>query len=240
MRKDGRLTDQLRPIKITPHYTRFAEGSALIEIGNTKVLCNVTIEHEIPSWMKRENIVGGWLTAEYSMLPRATLIRTKREIFGLKGRTQEIRRLIGRSLRAAVDLEKLGSRTIIVDCDVLQADGGTRTASITGGYIALGIAIKRLIEQKFVPADIIAHRVAAVSVGIVKGVPLLDLDYSEDHLAEVDANIVMIDHEKYIEIQSTAEKEAFSKEMLDHLLELAKKGIEQLSNHQDSILNRMQ
>ena len=177
MRADGRKNNQIRSVVIKPNYILYPEGSTLIEIGNTKVLCNVSIEESIPYWMQKQGLEGGWITAEYSLLPRSTHQRTPRENSGLSGRTQEIRRLIGRSLRACVDLKLLGPRTFIIDCDVLQADGGTRTASITGAYVALAIAIKKLIEKRVLPADFEITPVAAISAGIVAGENLLDLIY---------------------------------------------------------------
>ena len=189
--------------------------------------------------MKKEGNIGGWITAEYAMLPCATLERTKREHFGPGARTQEIKRLIGRSLRMAVDLSKLGQHTCIIDCDVLQADGGTRTTSITGGYLALAIAIRNYIRKGVFPPDVILHQVAAVSVGMLEGTPVLDLNYAEDHNAEVDANIVMTDKGHFVEIQSSAEGELFSRDMLDEILNLAEQGIDKLLEKQMEILNKM-
>lgn len=235
-RLDGRRWDELRPVTLTPGYAGFAEGSVLIGMGETRVLCNVTIEESLPRWMQRQAKTGGWITAEYAMLPRATLQRTPRETMGLSGRTQEIRRLIGRSLRTAVDLEKLGSRTCIIDCDVLQADGGTRTASITGGYVALAIALRKLIEQGHIPEGTLRSPVAATSVGVIRDMALLDLNYNEDSAAEVDANIVMNAEGEYIEVQGTAEGKVFSRDTLDHLLDLATKGIGELLAIQQAVL----
>ena len=234
-RIDGRNYDDLRPVKFTPGYVIYPEGSVLIEIGNTKVICNVTIEAGAPRWKTRQNIPGGWVTGEYALMPRATTERTRRETNGLGGRTQEIRRLIGRSLRAAVDLEKLGERTVIVDCDVLQADGGTRTAAITGGYVALRLALQTLLEAGEVPPEVFLSPVAAVSVGIVDGQPMLDLCYTEDFRAQADVNVVMNARGEFIEVQGTAEGDPFSRSALDALLDLAEKGINELLILQQTI-----
>jgi ribonuclease PH len=236
MRVDGRKPDELRPIRIDPNFTIYAEGSVLITMGGTKVLCNATVEDNVPRWIKVGNIPGGWITGEYAMLPRSTQTRAPREVFRPAGRTQEIRRLIGRCLRAAVDLEKLGQRTCIVDCDVIQADGGTRTAAITGGYVALALALKKLIAQELIPADTIISPVAAISVGVVEQQPLLDLCYEEDSRAQTDANIIMNAKGEFIEIQSTAESKPFSRSILDTLLDLASRGIEQILPLQKSAL----
>ncbi|MFN2176386.1 MAG: ribonuclease PH [Anaerolineales bacterium] len=210
MRADNRKPDELRPVVINTDFSSYAEGSVLISIGNTKVLCNVSIDENIPRWIEIEGRSGGWITAEYAMLPRSTHKRRPREIYRLGGRTQEIRRLIGRSLRAAVDLNSIGKRTFIIDCDVLQADGGTRTAAITGGYLALYIALKELEKKHILTINPFKNQIAAISVGIVRGVPMLDLSYEEDLIADVDSNIVMNNRSEFIEIQSTAEKESFS------------------------------
>ncbi|MFO7942715.1 MAG: ribonuclease PH [Anaerolineales bacterium] len=236
-RQDGRHRDQLRSISITTDYIEYPEGSVLISTGKTKVLCNASIREDVPGWMEHNEIGGGWITAEYAMLPRSTHTRTSRETDGLRGRTQEIRRLIGRSLRAAVDLGKLGPRTCIVDCDVLQADGGTRTASITGGYVALALALKRLIREGSLTPDVFAPPVAAVSVGVIRDEPVLDLCYEEDSEADVDLNVVMNANQRYIEIQGTAEGNPFSQRTLDSLLELANQGIEELFSVQRRALN---
>jgi ribonuclease PH len=236
MRIDGRLTDQLRPVSILPHFTDFAEGSVLISMGRTRVLCNLTIEEGVPRWMTQQEKPGGWITAEYAMLPRATAQRSPRETNGLSGRTQEIRRLIGRSLRAAIDLEKLGPRTCTLDCDVLQADGGTRTAAITGSYLALAIGLQRLVMQGIISADVIRSPVAAVSVGIVAGTALLDLCYAEDSQAEVDANFVMNAQGEFIEVQSSAEGSPFSRQRFDVLLDLAVRGISEIFSIQQELL----
>ncbi len=227
-RKDGRGNDQLRPVSIKPDYVEFPEGSVLISIGKTRVLCNVSVENSVPAWMDQEGSTRGWITAEYALLPRSTTTRVKRETRGLSGRTQEIKRIIGRSLRAAFNLELLGKRTLIVDCDVIQADGGTRTASITGGYAALSLAIKKLVDGGEIPADVYLSPVAAISVGLIDGEPVLDLNYEEDARAEADLNIVMNQAGEYIEIQGTGEGATFSREMLDALLDIAAKGIQDL------------
>jgi len=232
MRIDGRRTDELRPLKLELGYTRYAEGSVLIAQGQTVVLCNATVEDRLPPWMQRAESRGaggeegerGWVTAEYSMLPRSTHTRTQRETTP-QPRTQEIRRLIARSLRASVDLSLLGRRQILVDCDVLQADGGTRTASITGGYVALALALRKLIAAGTVPAKAMLSPVAAVSAGILGGQPLLDLCYEEDARAEVDFNIVMNGEGRFIELQGTAEADPFDRAMLNRLLDLAAVGI---------------
>jgi len=230
MRVDGRANDVLRPVTITPNYITYPEGSVLIEMGNTRVLCNVTVEDTLPPWLRNRGWDNeqGWLTAEYALLPRSTHTRTPRETRGLRGRTQEIRRFIGRSLRAAVDLQKLGPRTIIVDCDVLQADGGTRTAAVTGGYVAVALALQRLAEHDVVPADVLRTPVAAVSVGVVDGEPMLDLCYAEDAIADVDVNVVMTAGGEYVEVQGTAEGRPFDRAALEELLNLAEKGIGEL------------
>ena len=227
-RIDGRKPDYLRPVTLTPDYVVFPEGSVLIAMGETKVLCNDTLEKGTPRWKQQQGIPGGWVTAEYALLPRSTHVRTSRETRGLRGRTQEIKRLIGRSLRAAVDLEKLGERTFILDCDVIQADGGTRTAAITGGYLALRMALQTLIEAGEEDLGVLLSPVAAVSVGIVEGVPLLDLCYTEDVAAQVDVNVVMNAAGEFIEVQGTAEGEPFPRNSLDAMLDLAEKGIREL------------
>ncbi len=239
MRIDGRQPDDLRAVEITPAYLNYPEGSVLISTGNTKVLCNVTIEESIPNWMRDQNIHGGWITGEYAMLPRATHQRTPREIFRLSGRTQEIRRMIGRSLRAAFDLEKLGPRTCIIDCDVIQADGGTRTAAITGGYVALAIALGNFIQAGVISAEVMKSPVAAVSIGVVGGKPMLDLCYEEDAAAQVDANVVMNSDREFIEVQGTAEGKPFSRLILNELLDLATQGIEKLLDFQKKALNEV-
>ena len=240
MRKQNRQYNEIRPVEVIPNYTEYAEGSVLFSMGNTKVLCNATVQENVPQWMKNNNIAGGWITSEYALLPRSTNTRTPRESAKVSGRTAEIRRLIGRSLRAAVNLELLGARTIIIDCDVLQADGGTRTASITGGYIALAIAIKRLIEQNEIPDNVLGYPVAAISDGIVDGQPMLDLCYEEDHQAAVDGNFVMNSNGEFIEIQITGEKSSFSNQQLSELISLARKGIESLFKVQQDILSTIE
>ena len=235
-RSEDRKADELRPLRMTPHYITYPEGSVLIEAGNTRVLCNATVEEGVPRWMQVQHVPGGWITGEYAMLPRATHTRTPRETSGPSGRTQEIRRLIGRSLRAAVDLEKLGPRTCTIDCDVLQADGGTRTAAVTGGYVALAMALQKLISAGAIPPETIKTAVAAVSVGMVRGMPMLDLCYEEDSTAEADLNIVMTAQGEYIEVQGTAEKAPFSRSMLDTLLNMAYKGIGALLEAQRATL----
>jgi ribonuclease PH len=214
----------------------YPEGSVLISNGETKVLCNVTVEEGVPEWMERNGVQGGWVTAEYAMLPRSTQTRTSRERGGFGGRAQEIRRLIGRSLRAALDLEKLGPRTCIVDCDVLQADGGTRTASITGGYVALTLALRPYLEEGHITKGVFKSQVAATSVGIIQGKPLLDLCYQEDTRADADVNVVMNDDLQFIEIQGTAEGDPFSRDIFEELLKLAVLGVEELFDIQREIL----
>jgi ribonuclease PH len=228
MRSDGRKLNELRPVTITPNFIIYPEGSVLISMGLTRVLCTASIEEGVPRWMKNQGKPGGWITAEYAMLPRSTQTRSPRETSGLGGRTQEIRRLIGRSLRSAVYLEKLGERTVTLDCDVLQADGGTRTAAVTGSYVALAIALGKLIQAREIPPDTLYSSVAAVSVGVLKGQPYLDLCYEEDSTADVDVNVVMNAYGEYIEVQGTAERAPFSRTMFDELLKLAYTGIGEL------------
>jgi ribonuclease PH len=237
-RSDGRLPDQLRPIRFQNHIAPYAAGSTLIEWGNTRVICGVTIEENVPRWMKEQSVTGGWITAEYSMLPYSTLQRKPRDITKGKidGRSQEIQRLIGRAMRATLDLEKLGARTICVDCDVLQADGGTRTAAITGAYVALVIAIRRLIASGKLTENPILHAVAAVSIGIVDGQALLDLCYTEDVGAAVDFNMVMNSAGEFIELQGTGEEATFSETQLAALLKLGKTGVRQLLEAQEAAL----
>jgi ribonuclease PH len=240
MRTDGRSASQLRKTKITPDYLMTAEGSVLIEAGNTRILCAATVEDSIPSFLR--NTGKGWVTAEYSMLPRATATRTQREITKGRpsGRTHEIQRLIGRSLRASVDLGALGERSIIVDCDVLQADGGTRTAAITGAYVALAIAIRTLVKYKALPKSPLLDSVAATSVGIVAGKPMLDLAYEEDSRADVDMNVVMTSSDKFVELQATSERHAFEDSHLAELLAMARSGIKELRALQEEALaNRL-
>ena len=231
-RNDGRLENQLRPISFQRQFTRYAEGSVLVCCGETKVLCNASVERRVPPFMRGEG--RGWVTAEYSMLPRATHTRSMRESAKgkISGRTQEIQRLIGRSLRAVTDLEALGEVTIQIDCDVLQADGGTRTASITGAYVALYDALNSLVEQGVLKTIPLKDSVAAISVGIVAGKPLLDLDYDEDSKAEVDMNFVITGSGKFVEVQGTAEGDPFSAAELDALRDLALHGCAQLGELQ--------
>ncbi|HWJ04090.1 MAG TPA: ribonuclease PH [Verrucomicrobiae bacterium] len=235
-RIDGRKVDQLRPVQITRSYLVHPEGSVLIEVGKTKVICTATVEEKVPPFQKGSG--QGWITAEYSMLPRATSSRTVREATRgkLGGRTMEIQRLIGRALRSIVDLKALGERTITLDCDVIQADGGTRTASITGAYVALVEALLRLKEKGTLTKLPITDSLAAVSVGIVDGNPLLDLCYEEDSRAQVDMNVVMTGQGKLVEVQGTAEEHPFSREELDTLLNIAAKGIKEISAVQASVL----
>jgi ribonuclease PH len=235
-RIDGRKTNELRAVKFDCGFVPYAEGSVLISMGNTRVLCNVSVETELPKWIKNSARKGGWVTAEYGMLPRSTHTRTTREGSAQSGRTHEIKRLIGRALRGAVNLGKLGQHLLIVDCDVLQADGGTRTASITGGYVALVLALRKLIAQKKVPKDVISGQVAAVSVGLIKGVPTLDLCYTEDSGAEMDANVVMTAAGELIEVQATAEDGSFPRKKFDQVLSLAEKGLKELFAMQQAAL----
>ncbi len=232
MRTDGRELNQLRDVEITRNYTKYAEGSVLVETGDTMVLCNVSIEDSVPYFLRGQN--RGWLTAEYSLLPRATQDRNIREAAKrkLSGRTQEIQRLIGRSLRAIIDLDKMGEKTIWVDCDVLQADGGTRTASITGAYVALVDAINFMMDEGKLEENPLNGYMAATSVGIVDGTPMLDLCYEEDYKAQVDMNIAMTEDGEIIEIQGTAEEHPFTRDELDDLYDLAEKGILELIEEQ--------
>ncbi len=234
-RHDNRSFDKCRPIQFTPNFVAYPEGSVLVTWGNTRVLCNLTLQDGVPNWLKGQGT--GWMTAEYALLPRSTHTRTSREIHGLKGRTQEIRRLIGRALRMAVDLTLIGERTLLLDCDVIQADGGTRVASITGGYLALALALNPLIASGDIPPNALRPPIAAVSVGMLKGQPLLDLDYSEDSRAEVDLNVAMTSDGRFIEVQGTAEGEPFSNADLDKMLALAHKGIREIIALQMQILS---
>lgn len=228
MRDDGRAQNQLRDIKITPNYIIHPEGSCLIEFGNTKVICTASVQDGVPPFLR--NSGKGWLTAEYSMLPRATETRNQRESAKgkLTGRTMEIQRLIGRALRTAVDLDSLGEKTIMLDCDVIQADGGTRTASITGAYIALAIACKKLFKDGKIKNDVLRENVAAISVGMVEGRPTLDLKYTEDSAAEVDMNVVMNNKMELIEVQGTGEEATFSRAELNAMLDFAEKGLKEI------------
>ena len=237
-RADGRSANQLRPIHFQNHIAPNATGSTLVEWGNTRVICGVTVEESVPRWMKEQKVSGGWLTAEYSMLPYSTLERKPRDISKgkLDGRSSEIQRLIGRSIRAAINLEKIGARTICVDCDVLQADGGTRTAAITGAFVALSIAMRRLLASGKLAENPILHGIAAVSTGIVNGRPLLDLCYTEDVAASVDFNLVMNSAGEFIEVQGSGEEATFSEKQLADLLALGKSGIRELLAAQEKAL----
>ncbi|MDT8306064.1 MAG: ribonuclease PH [Anaerolineae bacterium] len=231
-----RPRDALRPVSFALHYTRWAEGSVLCKFGQTHVLCNVTIEADLPRWLKEREQPHGWLTAEYQMLPRSTH-RRRTEGLCPGGRVQEISRLIGRSLRMALDLHKLGERQLIVDCTVLQADGGTRTAAITGSWVAVALALQPLIAAGAVPAEVMRHQIAAISVGLVAGAPTLDLDYEADSQADVDLNVVMTADGDLVEVQGTGERNPFSRAALGHLLDLAAGGVEQLVAQQRAALN---
>jgi len=235
-RSGGRAADQSRPVRLVPHFVAVAEGSVLVEVGNTRVLCNATVQEGVPSWMR--NSGRGWVTAEYGMLPRATLTRSPREAEKGKigGRTHEIQRLIGRSLRSVVDMKLLGERTVILDCDVLQADGGTRTAAITGACTALALALRRLSEAGTLKQSPLREMVAATSVGIVDGQVLLDLAYEEDSRAEVDMNVVMTASGGLVETQATAERETYSRAQLDEMLDVAERGIRELLAAQEECL----
>jgi ribonuclease PH len=238
IRADGRAADQLRPLRFQNHIAPYATGSTLIEWGKTRIICGVTIEDSVPRWMKEQKVSGGWLTAEYSMLPYSTPTRKPRDITKgkLDGRASEIQRLIGRAIRAAIDLEKIGARTICVDCDVLQADGGTRTAAITGAFVALSLALKKMIAEKILAENPILKSVAGVSTGIVNGQPLLDLCYTEDVAASVDMNLAMNSAGEFIELQSSGEEATFTEKQLADLLVLGKIGISQLLVAQQNAL----
>jgi ribonuclease PH len=237
MRPSGRDADQMRVVRFIPDFTHHAEGSVLAEFGETRVLCTASVENRVPPWLRGNG--SGWVTGEYGMLPRATATRTSREAVRGKqgGRTLEIQRLIGRSLRAVTDLEALGERTITLDCDVIQADGGTRTASISGGYIALSLAMQRMANSKAIPRNPLHGQVAAVSVGIYNGAPVLDLDYAEDSEAETDMNIVMNEAGHFIEVQGTAEGHAFTDDEFTAMLDLARKGIGEIITAQTEALS---
>ena len=237
-RASGRGAGELRPLRFECGIAPYAAGSTLIVWGNTRVICGVTVEDVVPRWMKEQGVAGGWLTAEYAMLPYSTLGRKARDISKgrLDGRSQEIQRLIGRAMRAAVDLEVLGPRTLWVDCDVLQADGGTRTAAITGSFVALALAIRKLLAEGRLSRSPLVTPVAAVSVGIVGGVPLVDLDYVEDAGAEVDLNLVMTGTGAFVEVQGTGEQGTFTQAQLEELLALGRAGIEQLLAAQQAVL----
>jgi ribonuclease PH len=238
MRPSGRAPDELRAIRITRKYTKHAEGSVLVEFGDTKVICTASVEERVPGFLKGKG--QGWVTAEYGMLPRSTGSRMGREAAQGKqgGRTQEIQRLIGRSLRSVVNMQALGERTITIDCDVIQADGGTRTASITGGFVALADAVQFLMAKKLVTKYPLHGQVASVSVGIHNGTPVLDLDYAEDCNAETDMNVIMNDAGAFVEVQGTAEGHAFRRDELDAMLTLAEKGIRELLAHQRAALDQ--
>ena len=235
-RPSGRNADQMRDVQFTRNYTKHAEGSVLAEFGDTKVLCTASVTDQVPKFLKGQN--QGWVTAEYGMLPRSTNSRMSREAARGKqgGRTLEIQRLIGRSLRAAIDLKQLGEYSITIDCDVIQADGGTRTTAISGGFVALSDAIQEMLKKGELNSNPITHNVAAISVGILQNTPVLDLDYAEDCTAETDMNIVMNDQLAFIEIQGTAEQDAFSKDELSSLLALGNKGIQEIIQHQKACL----
>ena len=238
LRADSRSADQLRPLTLEANIAPYAAGSVLIGFGQTRVICAATIEPKVPSWMRQQGVAGGWVTAEYSMLPYSTLERKPRDISKGKidGRTVEIQRLIGRSLRAVLDLQKLGEHTLWIDCDVLQADGGTRTAAITGAYLAARLAVQKLLEAKKIPENPFTDSVAAVSVGLFEGQALLDLAYVEDKDAEVDANVVMTGRGQFVEVQSSGEQSTFSHEQLQSLLALAQKGLQELTVLQGEFL----
>ena len=238
MRPSGRDADQMRVVRFTPDFTRHAEGSVLAEFGDTRVLCTASVERRVPPWLRGKG--SGWVTGEYGMLPRSTNTRTGREAARGKqsGRTLEIQRLIGRSLRAVVDLDALGERTVTLDCDVIQADGGTRTAAISGAFVALSLAMQKLVADKSLQANPLHGQVAAVSVGIYSGEPVLDLDYPEDSAAETDMNIVMNGNGGFIEVQGTAEGHAFSDEELNAMLALARKGVDEVIVEQNAALAR--
>ena len=236
LREDARNTNELRQIKVTKDFNIYAEGSVLMEFGNTKVICTASVSEKVPPFLKNQG--KGWLTAEYSMLPRATGERNIREAAKgkLSGRTMEIQRLIGRALRAAIDLDKLGERTITIDCDVIQADGGTRTTSISGGFIALALAMKKLLKEGIIKENPIISNVAAISVGIVNNTPMLDLKYSEDSIAEVDMNIIMNGKGEFVEVQGTGEEATYTRAQLNQLIDLAEEGIKDIIEIQNKII----
>ena len=239
-RSDGRKSDQLRTVTFEANIAPYATGSVLVSFGSTRVICAATIENRVPIWMRQQGVKGGWLTAEYSMLPYSTLDRKQRDISKGKidGRTVEIQRLIGRSLRAVLDLQKLGENTLWIDCDVLQADGGTRTAAITGAYLATRLAIQKLLDAKKIPENPLTDSVAAVSAGVFGGHSLLDLNYVEDKDAEVDANVVMTGRGQFVELQSSGEESTFSQEQLQSLIVLAQKGLKELAALQTAFLTK--
>ena len=234
-RIDKRTVDQIRHTKITPNISPYAEGSALIEVGGTKVICTASVEERVPPFLRNKGV--GWVTAEYAMLPRATNTRTQRETQRPSGRTQEIQRLIGRSLRAVVDTNLLGERQIFLDCDVIQADGGTRCASITGAYVALALACRKLLKNSIIKTNPILSEVAAVSVGVIEGTTILDLAYAEDSAADVDMNLVCTGSGKFIEIQGTAEREPFTRDQMDEMLKLGEMGVNKLFEIQRNALS---
>jgi ribonuclease PH len=235
-RNNDRAVNEIRKVKITKNYIKYPAGSVLIQMGNTRVICSATLEEKVPPFLRDKN--QGWVTAEYSMLPSSTHTRTSREASRGKqsGRTQEIQRLIGRSLRAIVDMNKLGERTIWIDCDVIQADGGTRCASITGAYVAVALAVKKLLKDNVIKENPLIDSIAAVSVGILQGEKLLDLEYEEDSVASVDLNIVKTGSGKYVEIQGTAEQNPFDRKEMDQLLDLGDKGIQELTDLQNAVI----
>ncbi len=234
-RNDGRAPNQLRSIKVTKNYITHPEGSCLIEFGETRVVCTASVEENVPRFLK--NSGKGWVTSEYGMLPRSCNTRIKRERTSGSGRSQEIQRLIGRSLRSVVQMDKLGERTVKIDCDVIQADGGTRTAAITGGFIALALALQKIQKQGLIEENPLTDYVAAISVGVFQGAPVLDLNYQEDSNADMDMNVVMVGKGDFVEVQGTAEGKPFSKKEMDSLLDLAKKGIEELVEIQKGIVD---
>ncbi len=237
-RPDGRQNDQLRPISFVPHVAPYATGSVLVSFGDTRVICSASIEDDVPRWMRAQRVEGGWLTAEYSMLPYSTLERKPRDISRgkLDGRSSEIQRLIGRALRACVDLKKIGQRTIWIDCDVLQADGGTRTASITGGCVAMAIALNKLMAEGKLKQFALKKLVAAVSAGVYQGVPVLDLNYPEDKDASVDFNVVMTEACEFVEIQGSGEEAVFSSAEMTAMLDLSRKGISEIISLQKAAI----
>jgi len=238
-RSDNRAADQLRPVNLVPDYIHTAEGSVLIELGNTRVICTASLDETVPQFLR--NTGKGWITAEYAMLPRSTLTRTPREVTKGRagGRTHEIQRLVGRSLRAVTDLARLGERTVWIDCDVIQADGGTRTASITGAFVALGLALEKLVQAGTLTSVPLRDYVAAVSVGIVDGEILLDLSYEEDSRADVDMNFVMTSGRKLVEVQATAERQPFEEEQLKRMITLAGQGVQALVARQQAALGKL-
>lgn len=237
LRSNNRSPSQARPLKIIPNYSKNPMGSALIEVGDTRVLCTASVEDGIPGWMRASNMRGqGWLTAEYSMLPGSTSDRSRRERMNLSGRTHEIQRLIGRTLRSIIDLKLIGERTITIDCDVLQADGGTRTAAVTGGYVALKLAIDALIKQGKIRTNPLRDSVAAVSVGIIEEQLFVDLDYHEDTKAEVDLNVIMTSSGQLLEVQGTAEKRPFTREQLNKMLDVANSALKEIFDEQNAVL----